>query len=208
MEEFPSNSKARGRPARDEPKKVEKVISSEVVRRKKPLPRRMKDFLIGDRGVLDYIAQEIVLPGFRDLFVDAVNLGMERRMYGEGRSTSRRTGRRPGSDYVAYNRYSRGGRDDPRDREREDRVGRRGDRAMSIEDIVIPVRVEAEEVLDQMFEMLSKYSVVSVADLYGLCGVEGTYTDERYGWENLRGSRIQRVPNGYLLDLPRPEPLG
>jgi len=205
MEDFPSNSKARGRPARDEPKKVEKVIRSEVVRRKKPLGRRFKDFLIGDRGVLDYLTQEIILPGFRDLFVDAVNLGMERRMYGEGRSVSRRTGRRPGNDYVAYNRYGRSSREDPRDREREDRFGR--SRGVEIEDIVIPVRAEAEEVLDQMFEMLSKYEVVSVADLYGLCGVEGTYTDERYGWENLRGARIQRVQNGYLLDLPRPEPL-
>ena len=74
-------------------------------------------------------------------------------------------------------------------------------------EIILGTRVEAEEVIDRLFDLLSKYDNASVADLYELVGITANFTDEKWGWTDLRGASVAKVRNGYLLDLPRPEPL-
>ena len=64
-------------------------------------------------------------------------------------------------------------------------------------------RAEAEEVLDRMSEIIDTYGAVSVADLYDLVDVSGTYTDNNYGWDNLRNAEAVRVRDGYILKLPK-----
>jgi hypothetical protein len=48
---------------------------------------------------------------------------------------------------------------------------------------------------------------VSVADLYELLGVAADHTDQKWGWRTLGGASVRRVRDGYLLDLPQPEPI-
>jgi hypothetical protein len=45
--------------------------------------------------------------------------------------------------------------------------------------------------------------MVSVADFYDLVGVDGTYTDNKYGWTNIRNAYVNRVRDGYVIKLPR-----
>ena len=71
---------------------------------------------------------------------------------------------------------------------------------------VFDTRKEAEEVLDRMDDLIDTYGVVSVADLYDLVGISGNYTDNKYGWTNLRNADVQRVRDGYLLKLPKALP--
>ena len=54
-----------------------------------------------------------------------------------------------------------------------------------------------------MDDILEKYGMVSVADLYDLVGVTGNYTDNKYGWTNLSNAEIVRVRDGYQIKLPR-----
>jgi hypothetical protein len=86
-------------------------------------------------------------------------------------------------------------------------LSRRARANFDFDEIILPTRVEAEEVIDRMFDLVAKYEMVTVADLYDLVGIQGNYTDEKYGWEDVRGAGVTRVSNGYLLDIPRPEPL-
>jgi len=130
---------------------------------------------------------------------------MERVLFDGGRSANRRgRGRRPGGgSYVSYDRYSsRDRRDDSRS------LSRRARATHNFDEIILDKRVEAEEVINQLFEIVSKYEQASVADLYNLVGISGQFTDENYGWTDLRGAGVTRLTRGgYLLDLPRPEPL-
>jgi len=211
VEEFPSNSeKSRGRPDRQEPKKVESVVQGKVERRKKPLGRRFLEYFGGSdrRSIGEYITESILVPAIKDTLADAVQQGLEFMLFGEARSTSRRTGRRPGEfGTVAYHRMSsRVGRDDPRDRDRRE-ISRRGRANFDFDEIILSTRVEAEEVIDRMFDLINQYQVATVSDLYDLCNIQSSYTDQKWGWEDFRGAGIQRVTNGYLLDLPRPEPI-
>ena len=86
-------------------------------------------------------------------------------------------------------------------------MSRRGRANFDFDEIILDKRVEAEEVIDQMFLLLEKYDMVTVADLYDLVGIASNYTDEKWGWTDLRGAGASRVSGGYLLELPRPEPI-
>lgn len=78
----------------------------------------------------------------------------------------------------------------------------------SFEELVIPTRAQADEVIDRMYEILSRYEVVTLADLYEMTGIQGSHTDNKWGWTQLRGVRVRPLrAGGYLLDLPEPEAL-
>lgn len=213
--EFPSNSRYTNRDQKtgDKPlpekKKVDQVVQSEVVRRKKPLGKRFTETFFGgdSKGVWEYVAFDVLIPAAKDTFADAVSQGVERMIFGEARSVSRRHGRRPNDSYISYNRYS-SRRPDPRE-ERRDRpqISRRARASHDFDEIILATRVEADEVLERLFDLVDKYETATVADLYDLVGISGNYTDDKWGWTDLRTSGITRVSQGYLLDLPRPEPL-
>ena len=62
---------------------------------------------------------------------------------------------------------------------------------------------EARDVLARMDELIDTYGMVSVADLYDLVGISGNYTDNKYGWTNIKSARIVRVRDGYRIEMPR-----
>ena len=77
----------------------------------------------------------------------------------------------------------------------------------NFDEIVLDERVEAEEVIDRLFDLVSRYEAATVADLYELVGLSSTHTDNKWGWIDLTGAGVTRVRGGYLLDLPEPESL-
>lgn len=209
--DFPSNRHKDKEDAKPEAKKetkekVEKVVEGEAIRRKKSLGTRLKEtFFGGDtRGVWGYVGEEVLIPAAKDMIADAVSQGIERMIYGEAKSSSRRTGRRPDGKgpYISYDRYSR-----KKSASRRSDISQRARASHDFDEIILASRVEADEVIDRLFDLVSKYETATVADLYDLVGITGNYTDDKWGWVDLRGADVRRVRNGYLLDLPRPEPL-
>lgn len=210
MENYPSNShKARTSPAEGgEAKKIEKVTVGEVVRRKKPLSKRISELFFGGdaQSAMSYVFMDVLLPALKDMAAEAVSQGVDRIIFGESRTGSRRSGgyRPTGQNgYVSYNRFS----PTPRDGHREDprEISRRARSSHNFDEIILATRVEAQEVIGRLFDLVSQYESATVADLYELCGVSGQYTDEKWGWTDIRGAGVVRVAGGYLLDLPRPE---
>lgn len=211
MEDYPSNSRKVNK-EKEDPKKVEKVISGEAKRRKKPLRKRFAETFIGGDdavSVWSYIVNDVLVPAAKDMVSDALREGVERVLFGESRSRGPRG--RSSSSYVSYNQvrpsspYSR--REEPRREDPRREMTRRGRASHDFDEIVIDTKVEAEEVLDSMFALLEQYEIVTVADLYEMLGQTSEYTDAKYGWSDLRGSGVTRIKGGYLLDLPKPQPL-
>lgn len=212
---YPSNSNKQKKtevPAKEtEPKKVEQITSGNVVRRKKPLGKRFAETFVGGdaKGVVGYVVYEVLIPAARDMVADAGREAIERMLYGEQRSPHRRGGSaRPSgaNGYVSYNRFAPGQsssrNDDPRPS-----LSRKARASHDFDEIILASRVEAEEVIDRLFDLVSRYESATVADLYEMVGVTGNYTDDKWGWSDIRGAGVTRVRNGYLLDLPKPEPL-
>lgn len=209
MDEFPGNSQKARVP--NEPKKIERVTSADAVQRKRGLGRQFKDTFIGGdaRTAVNYMIVDVVIPAIQDTLIDALQGGVERLFRGEN-ARPRRTGVMGGYGNVGHVNYQRMSSNPTASRQNQQprMLSRRSRARNSFEELVIPSRQEAEEVIDRMFDILSRYGAVSVADLYELTGIQSSHTDMKYGWLELRGAKAVRLrQGGFLLDLPEPEPL-
>ena len=194
MEEFKPNSHKSKELTPVPEKKVEKIVKGTVKSKKKNGIDRLKDNFISEdaANIKTYVVMDVLIPAVKKAICDIVKNGVDMILYGE----SGRSSRRP-SEYVSYDRryLDRG---DPRfynaDRAR---IG------YSYNDIILETRGEAEDVLARMDELIEIYGMVSVADLYDLVGITGNYTDNKYGWTNIRNAEPVHVRDGYMLRLPK-----
>lgn len=213
MEEnkFPSNSHRDRDPRKKvEPqKKVERIVEGRVVRRKKPLSRRLKDRFVGvDGRSVGEVLLDVLVPAAKDMWLDAIIQSAERMIFPDARPSSRRSrrGGHPGQTHFNYSSRWSGGRRDPRDDQPQ--MSSRARANFDFDEMILPTRGEAEAILEQLCEIVSKYEVATVADLYTMVGIQDYPTDDKYGWVDLRSSGVSRMRSGgYLLDLPRPEPV-
>lgn len=216
VDNYPGNSqkaKREQKVAIDKPEDVkqpvEKIVSGGVTRRKKPIHKRLAETFFGGSSVRDiwgYVLLDVLVPAGRDMIASAARESIELAIYPDGRRVnSRHRNARPSSHRIRYDVIS-----GPSGRDRDDRrdISRRARSSHDFDELMLDSRVEAEEVIQQLYEYLERYEEVTVAQLYGLVGITPAYTDQKYGWLDLRGLRPVRTRNGqYLLDLPRPEPL-
>lgn len=194
MEEYKSNSH-KSKEEKSE-KKVEKIISGTAKSKKKNEIRKFADVFISEdvENVKSYILQDIIVPAIKKAISDVVTNGIDMILYGETGKTKKST-----SSRVSYRDYY-----DSSDRRNSYSSPRR---TYSYDDIILDNRGEAEEVLIRMDELIEAYGVASVGDLYDLVGISGDYTDNKYGWTNLRNAQAVRVKDGYLLKMPKALPL-
>ena len=195
MTEYRGNShRSKEQKAEVAPKKVEAIAKGKT--KKKSEVRKFADTFVAEdiTSVKDYIIMEVLLPAAKKAISDIVTNGIDMLLYGETKSKNKTRESR-----VSYTSYY------DRDRDR-DRGRTRGRVGYDYDDIILDTRREAEEVLDRMDDLIDNYGMVSVADLYDLVGVTGNYTDNKYGWTNLRSADVQRVRDGYLLKLPKALP--
>lgn len=181
-------------------KKVERIVEGDVVRRKKTTSSRMVESF---SSVMTYVGRDVILPAAKDMLSDAVAQGVDQLLFGESRGRRHRQTKNNG--YVSYNRYSTAGKKKDPD-PRADRPLSRSARAThDFDEIILSSRIEAEEVLDRLFDLVGRYESATVSDLYELVGIQSKYTDDNWGWLDVRGATVRRVRSGYMLDLPAPE---
>lgn len=192
MSEYKPNSH-RSKAEAAEKKKVEKVVSGKVHKKKK---NRFADvFISEDAGnIKNYVFMDVLVPAIKKAVSDIVTDGVHMLMYGD---TNRRGSGSSKTSYVSYRDYS-----SSRD---ERRPVSRG--LYHYDEIIFESRGDADYVLDQMYEILDAYDTVSVADLYDLAGESCEHTANRYGWTNLRNADVVRVRDGYIIKLPKPGPI-
>lgn len=203
MEDYRPNSNRFKEEQKDKEreKKVEKVVTGKVVTRKPSKFRKLTDEFISEdaKNVKTYVIGEVLIPAVKKAISDIVTDGIDMILYGESRKGSKRST----ADYVSYNRkyYDRDSRS-----VRDSRSSMSS--AYSCDDIELDSRGEAEDVLARMDELMDAYGLVRVADFYDLVGVTGNYTDNKYGWTNIRNAEIIRLRDGkYMIKMPRAVPI-
>lgn len=201
MEEYKPNSH-KSKEEQQEPvpeKRVEKVISGTVKSKKKGDIQKFADVFISEdvSNVKSYILLDVLVPAIKKAISDIVTNGIDMVLYGETGHSKKSS---PASK-VSYRSYY----DKPNDRRTSDSSRTRT--GYNYDDITLDNRGEAEDVLSRMDELISNYGLVSVADLYDLVGITGNYTDNKYGWTEIRSASVIRVRDGYMLKLPKALPL-
>lgn len=183
-------------------KNVEKVITGEAIQRKKSAGSKFKDVFTGEdaRSVGSYILFDVFIPALKSMLADATSQGVERILFGDARRGSNSSGGRQG--YTSYNKmYSSKPTAGPRELSRTARA------THNFGEVILSSRGEAEEVLDRLTALIDTYQVATVSDLYDLVGITGNFTDDKWGWYDLRGSHISRIREGYLINLPQTQPV-
>lgn len=186
--------------------KLEKVVTSPVkVKKKSELSRIKGDFISEEApNVWKNILIDAVVPTAQRAISDLFRNGVDILLYSVFGDAARSVAKKPGQQ-VSYTSFYERKREDDR-RYSGGAVTRTG---YTFDDITIESRREAEEVLNQLDDIISTYGFARVADLYDLVGVTGNYTDNNYGWTNLRNADIVRTRDGdYMLKLPRAVSVG
>lgn len=185
----------------DAPKKnIGKVIDGTAkVAKKGEFQKAVDAFLPeeGLKGINDHIIMDVVIPTIKKIISDTV----ETLLYGStGLAPRNGTGNKSKTSYSGF--YNR--------KEEEEQYSRpigssRLNASYSYEEIVLETRGQALSVISCMEEVIDTYECVSVADLYEMVDLTGNYTDNNYGWLDLRGAQvIQLRRGGYALKLPKP----
>ena len=184
-----------------EKKELKKVVKGAAKVKKKGKTSKFAEMFLAEdvTSVKSYVISDVLIPAAKKLFVDAIKDSIEMLVYGNTNRDTRSSGYR--ANYVSYNRFA--------DRRYDDRPANTVRRSeYSYDEVILENRGEAEEVLDVMSDVIGEYGMVSVMDLYELVGIPSKYTDNNYGWTNLRDADIVRTRDGgYLLKLPRVKPL-
>lgn len=192
----------------DAPKEaVKQIVSGSVKPVKESAFKRFKSNFFGSdvNSVAGYIVAEVLMPALKDLIVDTASKGVERMMYGEVRAKRR-------SDKTRFS-Y-----DNPIDvRGRPAYTGGRvppggpraqmGGRKHMVGEVYLGSRSDAEKILETMSELVERYGVASVADLYSLLGHPTNYIDNNWGWTELVFANVVQTRDGWLLAIPDPEPI-
>lgn len=191
-------------PTSKDEKKIEKVAQGKV--RKKSFGKKFKDGMLGDDAaeVKEFLLWDVFVPALKDTIVDLIKKGADAIFYGGSTAPAhvKRTSNGSRASYAGY--YDR----QRERREREARVGRYNRRAANdFDDVIFENRLDAEHVLSNLIDLTMQYGMASVADFYELAGIDSQFTDNKYGWPELEDARVIRVRGGYILEMPRPEPI-
>ena len=180
-----------------ESKKVEKVVTGTVKIKKKSEFDKIKDIFISEdaHNIKSFVIDDVLIPSIKKAISDIVVNGVDIILYGGSGRSNRRT---TVTDRFSYDQCSQN---------RYPRTDSRVRTGYDFDDIILETRGEAEAVLSQMDAIIDTYGVVKVSDMYDLVGKTCEYTDNKYGWTNLRNAEPIHVRDGYLLKMPKAIPI-
>lgn len=184
-------------------KRVEKVVQGKATRKSDSGSAKLAKAIFAEdvNDVKEYLVWDVLLPALKDTISDLFKKGIDAMLFGDSRpNTVKRSG---STSKVSYSSYYE------REKERKNRGYRRYNRRAghSFDDVIFERRNDAENVLEQLVDITYQYGLCSVADFYELAGIDSEYTDEKWGWGELSEARVERVRNGYIVNLPKPEQL-
>ena len=179
-----------------EERQIKKVVQGTAKTRKKSGIHNLTEvFVSEDAGnVKSYLREDVLIPGIRKILYTIISEGAHMIFLG---GAGARKG--VGSSKISY-----------RDFYEQKDVVRRPETTRNRfdhDDILFDSRGDAEAVLDEMIEVIGKYGLVTVADMYDMAQLSQPYTSNRYGWTNLSSAEVKRVGGGYILDLPKAKPI-
>lgn len=201
MENYGSNSNASKVVEATQTQKKFETPATENVKVKKENGLAKKFFAQDIKSTASGVANDVVIPGLKNLIVTILKKGVDYLFLGAGYSTPNNTNY---SSYSVPRNISYAPGYNPNQSSFGIQAANQKASIYAVNDIVFNNRGDAEEVLSRMCEALQKYESVSVADFYDLIGKPSpNHTDNNYGWKNLSTATVDRTQDGYRIKFPR-----
>lgn len=192
MDDFKNRYEA----AKNEQVKPEPVVTGVIESKKKGVFKKLRDaFIIGTvDDVNKYVVDDVVIPlikrGIGESIKGAVDI-----FFGTGRDGDKKRSRGYRASWEEY--Y-----EEPR--KNSSVYGR----PYEFEPVIFETREDALSVLASMDEIMSRYHLVRVSDLYDLARIEVTRnTDNKYGWKDISSVDAIRIDKGWTLKMPKATPI-
>lgn len=189
--------------AEETERKVSKVTEGKVtVSESMTAGKILRSFMPQDVGSIGRsMVMEVMLPQLKQTFYNALKNGLDTLFWGPGgpkKNSSSGIGTK-----VNYTGYSNPGKTTSVVN------ASRPSATMDPEDVHFETKMDAQDVLDTMLEVIETYGEVSLADFLEISGVANdNYTYRKYGWQSLAGSEIRRLGTGeFYIRMPRVKPL-
>lgn len=184
-----------------EEKRIKKVVTNPAKTKKNEV-RKLADIFISEdvSNVKNYIFMDVLVPAIKKAIYDIVTNGIDMFLYGgsgKNRSTS------SGGSKVSYRNYYEQKNNGPIRSSESNRV----QTGFEYEDVVFLTRGDAESAKQQMQDIVGRYGLVTVNDLYEMAMLSAPYTSQKYGWMDVSNVEVMRVRDGYVLKLPRAVPI-
>lgn len=193
-------------------KQTQKVQSG-AKERKKSLGKRFAETFLSEDidDVGEWVKHDVIIPGVKNLVYDALTNALQGVLWNGGSSGpryDRRDDRRYQRDYSSYSKNKSRDTRSSSDSYNRDRFDFRDivfvpeyEKGQTLKD----ARTAAEAVLFELNYLIDEYGHATVADYYNqIPGVRTVFTDNDWGWVDLRDARVKPVREGYIITLPKP----
>lgn len=196
----PSNSKKSKAEAEEQVKKITPIEGINAKIQKPKMSRRLRDAFTGDdqSSIGEYLLFQVAIPAIKATMYDLITGGANRALFGSGANNVRQAVQR-GAGTVNYNQISRSQVNQPVMSERDKA-------AHNFDNVTFDTRMQADQALGALIDILEQYQVVAISDFYELVNITGSFADDKWGWFELHGADI--VPargGGFMIQLPRPK---
>ena len=189
-------------------KRVQKVVKGPVKVKKNEM-RRLADIFISEdvANVKEYIFMGVLVPAIKKAIYDIVTNGIDMFLYG-GTGGSKSSSSGPKVSYRNYYDQKNNHTSSYRGSE-----STRSQNAFDYSDLVFTTRRDAEAALLQLQDVIARYGLATVNDLYDtlpddmLAHISVPFTSSNYGWMNLSGVKSVPVRGGFILTLPKAVPI-
>lgn len=192
----------------EEKPRIEKVVTGTVIKKKKGLIERAVLALMGPDGlpkVGKTISKDIIVPTLKNLLTDSLKSGIDMMAYGKNNQGPNNTP--PGNGYYYNGSGNNYNQNVPYNQSYQSTTPPVTSivpqmNGNQVQQFQISTRQEATSVLDTLNLTIQRYGTASVADYYDCLGVEGRFTDNNYGWRDLRLAKI--LPSGSMFTIEMP----
>lgn len=75
-----------------------------------------------------------------------------------------------------------------------------------LDSFLFGTRAEAEEVLEAVRGLVDTYGSVTFGDFYDLIGIDSTFSDQAYGWNDLTEAKVVSEEGSFTIKFPKPSP--
>lgn len=212
----PNSKKSRGEVPGPTEKNLEKVVTGEVLERKKSLGIKIKEaFIAADyKSTGSYVFWNVMLPAAKNMLWDMGTKAWSRTLYGQdslgGMPGAPRGGLHGQSTHIQYNAPVQRLPWQTPQTPMDPRLMQQG-QVMAVPqpmyEYIVSTQAEAQRILSMLQDTTETYTVATVADLHTLLGRRVEHTDHTWGWESLAGARAYQTRQGWALDFPAPKPV-
>lgn len=195
----------------EEREKTQRILTTQPIKPKRGLLRRMSDVLIGPTGakrIGEYIREDVILPKIKEIIADSISSAVNLALFQDTNYRAPNRSRHTWGDSAPTTRGT-----DYRSKFTEQapptttRAVRRTRTTPFVENYLITDRNEAVEVLNTLCETADRYDNVSLANYYDMIGVQSAFTDHNFGWsiDNILTATIIPTQGAYVIKLPELE---